>query len=94
MDKEMKTDKEIKEHIKDVYFGFVEGEHFLSYCNGYGDGYIDCLLKLKLITNKQEIELRVWNDKEMNRWHKISKMDCRLNVKSKVGAIGNKEEDR
>ena len=86
--------KEIKDYIKDVYFGFVEGEHFLSYCNGYGDGYIDCLLKLKLITNAQDEKLHAWNDQEMNRWHAISKKDCRMNVANKVGAFGNKEEDR
>ena len=82
--------KEIKDYIKDIYFGFVEGEHFLSYCNGYGDGYIDCLLKLKLITKKQHTNLYKWNNEEMDRWYTIAKKDCKYNVANKIGNLEDK----
>jgi len=74
---------EIKAHIKDVYFGFVEGLHFLDYCNGYGDGYIDCLLKQNTITKQQHTRLYEWNNQEMDRWYTIAKKDCRSNIKNK-----------
>ena len=88
---EKKTNKEVIEYIKDVYFGFVEGDHFLDYCNGYGDGYIHALWKNKLITKKQMTELETWNNGETQRWLAIAKEDCKMNVKYK---IGNKEEHR
>lgn len=86
----MKT-KEIIDYIKDVYFGFVEGDHFIDYCNGYGDGYFNALGKQKLLTEQQVEELRKWNNGESQRWWQIAKADCGRNVENR---IGNKEEYR
>lgn len=86
-----KTNEEIMEYLKDVYFGFVEGDHFIDYCNGYGDGYLNALGKEELITEQQVEKLREWNNSESQRWWAIAKKDCGINIAHK---IGNKEEYR
>lgn len=70
--------REVKFYLRDVNQAFIEGEHFISYCNGYGDGYIHALAKNELITEKQMIKLEEWNNKETDKWYAIAKKEANL----------------
>jgi len=76
----MKTNQEIVAYLKDVNQAFIEGEHFISYCNGYGDGYIHALAREQLITEEQMIKLEEWNNKETNKWYAIAKKDAKRSL--------------